>query len=56
LKGVVGGDAARRPAGWSIETPYGPAEGHMRPVDDPRANFDRPKGWLLAGGQLGDTA
>ncbi len=37
------------PAGWSIETPYGPAEGHMRPVDDPHARFDRPKGWLLAG-------
>jgi len=37
------------PAGWSIETPYGPAEGHMRAVDDPHTNFDRPKGWLLAG-------
>ena len=24
----------------------------MRPVDDPRSNFDRPKGWLLAGQQL----
>lgn len=40
------------PAGWSIETPYGPAAGHMHPVNDPRANFDRPKGWLLAGQEL----
>ncbi len=40
------------PAGWSIETPYGPAAGHMHRIDDPRANFDRPKGWLLAGQQL----
>jgi hypothetical protein len=37
------------PVGWSIETPYGPAEGHMHAVDDPRTRFDRPKGWLLAG-------
>ncbi len=37
------------PTGWSIETPYGPAAGHMHAVDDPRTRFDRPKGWLLAG-------
>lgn len=37
------------PAGWSIETPYGPAAGHIQHVDDPHTNFDRPKGWLLAG-------
>ena len=37
------------PPGWSIETPYGPAEGRIAHVDDPRTSFDRPKGWLLAG-------
>ena len=37
------------PAGWSIETPYGPAAGRLRAVDDPKARFDRPKGWLIAG-------
>jgi hypothetical protein len=37
------------PAGWSIETPYGPAAGHLLKVDDPSTRFDRPKGWMVAG-------
>jgi predicted metalloprotease with PDZ domain len=37
------------PTGWAIETPYGPAAGHMIDVDDPDTNFDRPRGWMLAG-------
>jgi predicted metalloprotease with PDZ domain len=37
------------PTGWAIETPYGPAAGHMVDVDDPDRHFDRPRGWLLAG-------
>ena len=51
LKGAKSAATLRlaAPKGWSIETPYGPAEAHMRAVDDPHANFDRPKGWLLAG-------
>jgi hypothetical protein len=51
LKGAKANATLRllAPAGWSIETPYGPAEGHIVHVGDARANFDRPKGWLLAG-------
>ena len=51
LKGAKANATLRllAPAGWSIETPYGPAEGHIVHVDDARASFDRPKGWLLAG-------
>lgn len=37
------------PTGWAIETPYGPAAGRVRAVDDPTSRFDRPKGWLVAG-------
>ncbi len=37
------------PRGWSIETPYGPAAGETLAVDDPTTNFDRPKGWMIAG-------
>ena len=37
------------PDGWSIETPYGPAAGHIVDVENPGAQFQRPKGWLLAG-------
>ncbi len=37
------------PAGWSIETPYGRSAGRVVHIDDPNTNFDRPKGWMLAG-------
>jgi hypothetical protein len=51
LKGATSQATLRllAPAGWSIETPYGPAAGHIVHVDDANTNFDRPKGWLLAG-------
>ncbi len=54
LKGAKSAATLRlaAPTGWSIETPYGPAAGHVHPINDARTNFDRPKGWLLAGQEL----
>ncbi|MEH6583946.1 MAG: hypothetical protein V7754_18570 [Halioglobus sp.] len=37
------------PEEWAIETPYGRAATQVLEIIDPYRNFDRPRGWLLAG-------
>lgn len=41
------------PPAWSVVTPYAVAE--PLHIDDPQRNFDRPRGWMLAG-KLGTRA
>lgn len=50
LKGAVSNSSLTLagPAGWSIETRYGPADGPLS-VADPDRRFDRPTGWAVAG-------